>query len=67
MAKLYCVPLGHSPRNLFYEQLQNVGYDKGVLVLPSRNLMQQAQREANISTIDIDFLATTILNDNGYM
>ena len=67
MAKLYCVPLGHSPRSLFYEQLQNVGYDKGVLVLPSRNLMQQAQREANIRTIDIDFLATTILNDNGYM
>ncbi len=67
MRKLYCVPLGHSPRSLFYEKLQSVGYDKGVLVLPSRILMQQAQREANIRTIDIDFLATTILNDNGYL
>jgi ATP-dependent helicase/DNAse subunit B len=67
MAKLYCVPLGHSPRSLFYDKLQSVGYDKGVLVLPSRNLMLQAQREANIRTIDIDFLANTILNDNGYL
>lgn len=67
MAKLYCVPLGHSPRSLFYDKLQSVGYDKGVLVLPSRLLMHQAQREANIRTIDIDFLATTILNDNGYL
>lgn len=67
MAKLYCVPLGHSPRSLFYDKLQSVGYDKGVLVLPSRLLMHQAEREANIRTIDIDFLATTILNDNGYL
>ena len=67
MAKLYCVPLGHSPRSLFYDKLQSIGYDKGVLVLPSRLLMHQAQREANIRTIDIDFLATTILNDNGYL
>ncbi len=67
MNNLYCVPLGYSPRNLFYEKLQQVGYDKGVLVLPSRNLMLRAQREANIRTIDIDFLATTILNDNGYL
>ena len=66
MCKLYCVPLGYSPRNLFYEKLQRVGYDKGVLVLPSRILMHQAQREANVRTIDIDFLATTILSDNGY-
>ena len=67
MANLYCVPLGHSPRSLFYEKLQNVGYDKGVLVLPSRLLMHQAEREANIRTIDIDFLANTILRDNGYI
>ena len=67
MAKLYCVPLGHSPRSLFYEKLQSVGYDKGVLVLPSRLLMHQAEREANIRTIDIDFLANTILRDNGYV
>ena len=67
MAKLYCVPLGHSPRSLFYDKLQSVGYDKGVLVLPSRNLMLQAQREANLRTIDIDYLANTILNDNGYL
>lgn len=67
MANLYCVPLGHSPRSLFYEKLQSVGYDKGVLVLPSRLLMHQAEREANIRTIDIDFLANTILRDNGYI
>ena len=34
MANLDCVPLGHSPRSLFYEKLQSVGYDKGVLVYP---------------------------------
>ena len=67
MTKLYCVPLGHSPRSLFYEKLESVGYDKGVLVLPSRLLMHQAEREANIRTIDIDFLANTILRDNGYL
>ena len=67
MANLYCVPLGHSRRSLFYEKFQNVGYDKGVLVLPSRLLMHQAEREANIRTIDIDFLANTILRDNGYL
>ena len=67
MTKLYCVPLGHSPRRLFYEKLESVGYDKGVLVLPSRLLMHQAEREANIRTIDIDFLANTILRDNGYL
>ncbi|MBQ7760101.1 MAG: hypothetical protein IJ376_03200, partial [Acidaminococcaceae bacterium] len=67
MTKLYCVPLGHSPRSLFYEKLQRIGYDKGVLVLPSRTLMHQAQCEANVRAIDIDFLATTILSDNGYL
>ena len=67
MAKLYCVPLGHSPRSLFFDQLQSVGYDKGVLVLPSRVLMKKAEREANVRIIDIDYLATTILYDNGYI
>ncbi len=67
MNKLFCVPLGQNAREVFYDKLQNVGYNKGVLVLPSKVLMKQAERSANIRTIDIDFLANTILNDNGYL
>lgn len=67
MAKLYCVPLGQNVRKAFYDKLQSVGYGKGVLVLPSRILMQKAQQDAPVRTIDIDYLATTILNDNGYL
>lgn len=66
MAKLYYVPLGQSAREIFYNKLQNVGYGNGVLVLPSRILMQKVQQEVPVRTIDIDYLATTVLNDNGY-
>ena len=64
MGKLYCVALGESSRSLFYDELQSIGVDNGVLVLPSRNLMQKAQREANVRTIDLDYLADAIIRDN---
>ena len=64
MGKLYCVSLGESSRSIFYDELKSIGVDNGVLVLPSRNLMQKAQREANVRTIDLDYLADAIIRDN---
>ena len=35
MNKLYCVPLGSSARQFFINEIEQQGWDKALLVLPS--------------------------------
>ena len=67
MGKLYCVPLGQSARELFARTLQQQPHGQGVLVLPTRVLMQETRSKYGIEVMGIDDLADKLLQDNGYM
>lgn len=68
MAKLFITPLGNSCRKKFCEELQEIEYGIGAIVLPNRIVMDDVRKKyANVVAIGIDTLATKILNMNGYV
>ena len=68
MAKLFITPLGNSCRKKFCEELQEIEYGIGAIVLPNRIVMDDVRKKyANVEAIGIDTLATKILNMNGYV
>ena len=65
--ELIRVPLGCSARTYFAQELQDLPFGEGVLVLPNRLLTDDVQRKYNVETIGLDTLANKLLNLNGYV
>ena len=68
MAKLFITPLGSSCRKKFCDELQNMEYGVGAIVLPNRLLLDEVRKNyANVETVGMDTLASKLLNLNGYV
>ena len=68
MAKLLITPLGSSCRKKFCDELQNMEYGVGAIVLPNRLLLDEVRKNyANVETVGMDTLASKLLNLNGYV
>ena len=66
MNKLYCVPLGSSARQFFINEIEQHGWDKALLVLPSGVLQKRAYAEGAVRVKNFDDIAGGLLNANGY-
>ena len=66
MNKLYCVPLGSSARQFFINEIEQQGWDKALLVLPSGVLQKRAYAEGAVRVKNFDDIAGGLLNANGY-
>ena len=66
MNKLYCVPLGSSARQFFINEIEQQGWDKALLVLPSGLLQKRAYAEGAVRMKNFDDIAGGLLNANGY-
>ena len=68
MAKLFITPLGSSCRKKFCDELQNMEYGVGAIVLPNRLLLDEVRKNyANVEAVGMDTLASKLLNLNGYV
>ena len=68
MAKLLITPLGSSCRKRFCDELQNMEYGVGAIVLPNRLLLDEVRKKyANVEAVGMDTLASKLLNLNGYV
>ena len=68
MAKLFITPLGSSCRKKFCDELQNMEYGVGAIVLPNRLLLDEVRKKyANVEAVGMDTLASKLLNLNGYV
>jgi len=62
---LYTVPVGATMREQFSLELKQLGFGKGVLLLPTGLLQEQVRQKYNIAVSSFDTLANKLLNLNG--
>lgn len=66
MLNVYTVPLGASMCQSFCEELNNLPYGEGVMVLPTGLLQRKAAQTYNVPSTGFDTLASKVINSNGY-